>query len=110
MLNPYSRLINAITIHPKQQSDPYNDEPVESEKEKKDSPENTNTNPSASPDSSVSFITVKVRKLNSFFESFGLALQLSGTEFVCTKGDNGDVMFTDIVKMDDDSRKEEPKV
>ncbi|GJZ50342.1 MAK10-like protein [Tanacetum coccineum] len=61
--------INAITIHPKQQSDFHYDEPTESEEEENDSPENTNTNPSASPDPSVSFITVKVRKLNSFFES-----------------------------------------
>nr|GEV53673.1 protein kinase-like domain, concanavalin A-like lectin/glucanase domain protein [Tanacetum cinerariifolium] len=33
----------------------------------------------------------------------------SGTEFVCTKGDDGDVMFIEIVKKDDGSRKEEPK-
>nr|GEY71703.1 MAK10-like protein [Tanacetum cinerariifolium] len=58
--------INAITIHPKQQSDPHNDEPAESGEEEKDSPENTNTNPSASPDPSVSFITKKImrRKLD----------------------------------------------
>ncbi|GJR35609.1 hypothetical protein Tco_1211293 [Tanacetum coccineum] len=49
--------INAITIHPKQQSDSHDDEPAESEEEEKDSPENTDTNPSASPDLSVSFIT-----------------------------------------------------
>nr|GEU77515.1 MAK10-like protein [Tanacetum cinerariifolium] len=30
-------------------------------------------------------------------------------EFVCTKGDDGDVMFIEIVKTNDDSRKEEPK-
>ncbi|GJY27021.1 hypothetical protein Tco_0401747 [Tanacetum coccineum] len=65
--------INAITIHPKQQSDSHDDEPTESEEEEKDSPENTNTNPSASPDPPFSFITEKVRKLNSFFESLGLA-------------------------------------
>ncbi|GKA89017.1 hypothetical protein Tco_0810829 [Tanacetum coccineum] len=44
--------------------------------------ENTNTNPSASPDPFVLFITEKVR-------------------------DNGDVMFIKIVKKNDDSRKEE---
>ncbi|GJY11657.1 hypothetical protein Tco_0380966 [Tanacetum coccineum] len=65
--------INAITIHPKQQSDSHDDEPTESEEEEKDSPENTNTNPSASPDPSISFITEKVRKLNLFFKSLGLA-------------------------------------
>nr|GEU54375.1 MAK10-like protein [Tanacetum cinerariifolium] len=78
--------INAITIHPKKQSDSHNDESTESEEEEKDGLENTNTNPSASPDPSVS------------------------TEFVCTKGDDGDVMFIEIVKKNDDPRKEEPKV
>ncbi|GJX03049.1 hypothetical protein Tco_0188965 [Tanacetum coccineum] len=52
-------LINAVTIHPKKQSDSHNDEPAESEEEEKDIPENTNTNPFASPDPSVSFITDK---------------------------------------------------
>ncbi|GKE83259.1 hypothetical protein Tco_1553259, partial [Tanacetum coccineum] len=82
---------------------------VESEEEEKDSPENTNTNPFASPDPSVSFITEKIRKLNSFFKSLGLAPYLSGIEFVCAKRDDGDVMFIEIVKKNDDSRKEEPK-
>ncbi|GJU92708.1 retrotransposon ORF1 [Tanacetum coccineum] len=58
------------------------DTPVESEEEEKDSLENTNTNSSTSHDPSVSFITEKVR-------------------------DDGDVMFIEIVKKDDDSRKEE---
>ncbi|GKD84445.1 hypothetical protein Tco_1355599 [Tanacetum coccineum] len=71
--------INAITIHPKQQIDSHDDEPAESEEGEKDSPENTNINPSALPDPSVSFITEKVRKLNSYLESLGLAPQLSGT-------------------------------
>ncbi|GKC34405.1 MAK10-like protein [Tanacetum coccineum] len=71
--------INAITIHPKQQSDSHDDEPAESEEGEKDSPENTNTNPFASPDPSVS------------------------------KGDDGDVMFIEIVKKGDDSRKDEPE-
>ncbi|GJX79701.1 hypothetical protein Tco_0327850 [Tanacetum coccineum] len=102
-------LINAVTIHPNQQSNFYDDEPVESEEEEKDSPKNTNTNPSASPDPSVLFITEKVRKLNSFFESLGLAPQLSCTEFVCTKGDDGDVIFIEIVKKNGDSCKEEPE-
>ncbi|GKB59999.1 MAK10-like protein [Tanacetum coccineum] len=101
--------INAIKIHLKQQSDSYDDEPTESGEEEKDSPENTNTNPSASLDPSVLFITDKVHKLNSFFKSLGLAPQLSSTEFVCTKEDDGDVMFIEIVKKNDDSRKEEPK-
>ncbi|GKE74231.1 hypothetical protein Tco_1536272 [Tanacetum coccineum] len=101
--------INAVTIHPKQQSDSHDDEPVESEEEKKDRPENTNTNPSALPDLSVSFIIEKVRKLNSSFESLGFVTQLSGTELVCTKGDDGDVMFIEIVQKHDNSRNKEPE-
>ncbi|GKD96273.1 hypothetical protein Tco_1380170 [Tanacetum coccineum] len=101
--------INTITIHPKLQSNSHNDKPEENEGEEKNSREDINTNPSTPPDPSVSFITKKVLKLKSFFESLGLALQLSGTEFVCTKGDDGDVMFIEIVKKNDDSQKEEPE-
>ncbi|GJW44484.1 hypothetical protein Tco_0073283 [Tanacetum coccineum] len=56
--------INAVTIHPKQQSDSHDNEPTKSEEEEKDSLENTNTNPSASHDPSVSFITEKIVKKN----------------------------------------------
>nr|GEX13274.1 hypothetical protein [Tanacetum cinerariifolium] len=72
-------------------------------------PENIDTNTSTPPDPSVSFITKKVLKLNSFFESLGLVPYLSGTKFVCTKGDDDEIMFIEIVKKDDDSRKEEPE-
>ncbi|GJU64798.1 hypothetical protein Tco_1246633 [Tanacetum coccineum] len=100
--------INSITIHPKQQSDFQDDEPAESEEEEKDSLENTNTNPSASLDPSVLFIIEKFR--NQFiFQIAWLGPKLSGIKFVCTKGDDGDVMFIEIVKKTDDSRKEEPK-
>ncbi|GJU58242.1 hypothetical protein Tco_1236008 [Tanacetum coccineum] len=79
--------INAVTIHPKQQSDSHDSEPAESEEEENDSPDNTNTNPFASPDPS-----------------------LSGTELVSTKEDDGDVMFIEIVQKHDNSRDKEPKV
>ncbi|GKD04280.1 hypothetical protein Tco_1179254 [Tanacetum coccineum] len=36
-------------------------------------------------------------------------LKDEGEEFVCTKGDDGDVMFTEIVKKNNDSCNEEPK-
>ncbi|GJY51660.1 hypothetical protein Tco_0442507 [Tanacetum coccineum] len=72
-------------------------------------PENIHVNPSFHARPSISFITKKVLKLDSFFESFGLVPQSSNTELVCIKGDDGDVMFIKIVKMNDDSRKEEPK-
>nr|GEY97023.1 hypothetical protein [Tanacetum cinerariifolium] len=96
--------INTITIH---QSDPCNDKPKEEEKERKDDPENKNTNPSPLSNPSVLFITEKVHKLNSFFESLGLVPQTSNTEIVCTKRDNGDIMFIEIIKQDDDSHIEE---
>ncbi|GJU64087.1 hypothetical protein Tco_1245922 [Tanacetum coccineum] len=76
--------INAITIHPKQQSESHDDKPEENEEEENDNPENIHVNPSVPPDPSISFITKKVLKLNSFFESLGLT--------------------------NDDSHKEEPKV
>ncbi|GJX70918.1 hypothetical protein Tco_0308089 [Tanacetum coccineum] len=56
--------INAITIHPKQQNDSHDDKPAKSEEEEKDSLENTNTNPSASLDPSISFIIDKIVKKN----------------------------------------------
>nr|GEW32271.1 hypothetical protein [Tanacetum cinerariifolium] len=101
--------INTITIHLKQQSGSHDDKPKENEGEEKNNQEDINTNPSTPPDSSISFITKKVLKLNSFFESLSLAPKLSGIEFVYTKEDNGDVMFIEIVEKNDDSCKEEPE-
>ncbi|GJS25600.1 hypothetical protein Tco_0454232 [Tanacetum coccineum] len=98
------------TIHPKQQYNPHNDKPEKEEQEEKDDPENIKTNPSSPPDPSVAFITEKVHKLNSFFKSLGLVPQSSNTEFVCTKGDDDDVMFIEIIKLNDDSHVEEPEV
>nr|GEV46792.1 MAK10-like protein [Tanacetum cinerariifolium] len=64
--------INTITIHPKQQSDSHDDIPEKNEEEEKDNPKYIDTNPPKPTDPSVSFITKKVLKLNSFFESLGL--------------------------------------
>ncbi|GJS43047.1 hypothetical protein Tco_0568090 [Tanacetum coccineum] len=102
--------ITAVTICPKQSNESQNSKPVEEEREEKDNPENINTNPSSPPDLSVSFVTEIVRQLNLFFESLGLVPQLSDTEFVCTKRDDSDVMFIEIIKKNDDSREEEPEV
>ncbi|GJY40196.1 MAK10-like protein [Tanacetum coccineum] len=90
-------LINAIIIHPKQQSDSHDDITKENEDEEKDNPKNIHANPSTPPDLYVSFITEKVLKLNSLFESLGLVPQSSNTELVCTKRDDVDVMFIEIV-------------
>ncbi|GJU00883.1 hypothetical protein Tco_1111221 [Tanacetum coccineum] len=102
--------INAIIIHPKQQSESRDDKPEENVEEEKDNPENIHANPFAPPDPSIPFIIEKLLKLNSFFESLRLVPQSSSIELICTKGDDGDVMFIEIVKKYDDSHKEEPNI
>ncbi|GJV49416.1 hypothetical protein Tco_1439628 [Tanacetum coccineum] len=77
---------------------------------KEGQPKNIDTNPSPPPDPSVLLITEKVHKLNSFFESLGLVPQSSNIEIVYTKGDDNDIMFTKIIKQDDDLHIEEPEV
>ncbi|GJV53712.1 hypothetical protein Tco_1449453 [Tanacetum coccineum] len=99
----------AVTIHPKQKSESLDDKPEENREEEKKNLENIHANPFAPPDPSILFITEIVLKLNSFFESLGLVPQSSNTKLVCTKGDDDDVMYIEIVKTDDDSHKEEPK-
>ncbi|GJX78298.1 hypothetical protein Tco_0325109 [Tanacetum coccineum] len=99
--------INVITICPKQPDISRNNNPRGEEQEEKDNPENINTNPSSLPDPSVSFVTEKVHKLNSFLESFSLVPQSPDTKFVCIKKDDGDVMFIEIIKKYIDSREEE---
>ncbi|GJV63691.1 hypothetical protein Tco_1474519 [Tanacetum coccineum] len=105
--NPKLSSINAITIHSEKQSDSYEKE-KENEEEGKDSPENIHVNPSTPPDLSVAFITEKVLKFNSFLESLGLVLQSSDTEVVCTKGDDGEVMFIELIRNNNDSSEGEP--
>ncbi|GJU08921.1 hypothetical protein Tco_1125351 [Tanacetum coccineum] len=65
--------INAIIIHPKQQSDSRDNRTEENEEEETKNAENIHVNPPTPPDPSVSFITEKVLKLNSFFESLRFA-------------------------------------
>ncbi|GKB33685.1 hypothetical protein Tco_0873086 [Tanacetum coccineum] len=102
-------------IYPKKQSKPHDDKPRENEisktgatdedhhamvkvesEHKKSEEEEGNTENIKSPsqsDPSISFITKRVRKLNSFLESSSLVPQSFDTKFVCTKGDDGDIMF-----------------
>ncbi|GJQ94188.1 hypothetical protein Tco_0005327 [Tanacetum coccineum] len=102
--------IKAIIIHSEKQSDSYDEKAKENDKKEKNSPENKHDNPLAPPDPSVTFVTKKVLKFNSFFESLGLVPSSSNTELICTKEENSDVMFIKIVLKDDNSRKEEPEV
>ncbi|GJQ91954.1 hypothetical protein Tco_0003093 [Tanacetum coccineum] len=99
--------INAITIHTEQQSAFHNDREKEN-KEEEGNLENIHVNPPTPPDPSVTFITEKVLKFNSFFESLELVPPSSNTELVCTKEEDGHVMFIEIVPKDDHYRKEEP--
>ncbi|GJT28192.1 hypothetical protein Tco_0908467 [Tanacetum coccineum] len=100
--------INTITIFPKKQNKSYGDKSKEEARKEEGSPKNINTTPPSPPDPSISFITEKVRKLNSFLESSGLVPQSSDTKFICTK-DDGDVMFIKIIKEYDDSHEEGPE-
>ncbi|GJU43777.1 hypothetical protein Tco_1201043 [Tanacetum coccineum] len=112
--------INAITMCFKQPNKSHNDQPQDHDtvaeeckmleekgKEDKGDPENINTNPPLPPDSSISFITKIVCNLNSFLESLNLVPRSSDVKFVCTKDNDGDVMFIEIIKNYDDSFEEE---
>ncbi|GKD29158.1 hypothetical protein Tco_1239936, partial [Tanacetum coccineum] len=97
--------INVITIHPKQQSDSH-DITKENKEEERGCLENHPDSPTP-PDPSILFITKKVPKFNSLFESLRLVPSPPNAELVCTKEEDGDVMFIKIILKDDNSRKEE---
>ncbi|GJU15179.1 hypothetical protein Tco_1143145 [Tanacetum coccineum] len=101
--------INAITICLKQPNEPQNNELEREDREERSNPENIDTTLPAPHDPSISFITEKVRKLNSFLESSSWVPQSSDTEIVCTKEVNGEVMFIDIIRKNDDSLEEGPE-
>nr|GEV40634.1 retrotransposon Orf1 [Tanacetum cinerariifolium] len=61
----------------------------------------------STPDPSISFITEKFCKLKSFLESLNLVSRSFDVKFVCTKENDGDVMFFEIIKKYDDSSEEE---
>ncbi|GJU91894.1 hypothetical protein Tco_1304317 [Tanacetum coccineum] len=94
--------------HMEQQSTSYNNGEKENKKEE-DNSENIHVNTPTPPDPSVTFITEKVLKFNSFFESLGLVPSSSNTELICTKEEDGDVMFIEIIPKDYNSCKEEPE-
>ncbi|GJX48103.1 hypothetical protein Tco_0273293 [Tanacetum coccineum] len=64
---------------------------------------------STPPDPSIAFITEKVLKFNSLFELLGWVPPSPNAELVCTKEEDGDVMFIEIIPKDDNSHKEEPE-
>ncbi|GJR44281.1 MAK10-like protein [Tanacetum coccineum] len=111
--NPEQAFVEYASSHtdeagvcPKQTNKLRNDKSEGEDREEEINSENINTTPSSPHDPSISFIMKKVRKLNSFFESLDLVPKSSDTEFVCTKGDDGDVMFIERVRKDDDPHDE----
>ncbi|GJX97996.1 hypothetical protein Tco_0355015 [Tanacetum coccineum] len=91
-----------------QRNKPQNDKSEGEDREDRSNPENIDTTPPSPHDPSNLFITKKVCKLDSFLESSDLVPQSPDTKIVCTKGDDGDVMFIEIIRKNDDSREEGP--
>ncbi|GJS57325.1 hypothetical protein Tco_0652109, partial [Tanacetum coccineum] len=108
MTNKIDTVLKAITDQ-RAGALPSDTKAKENEEEEKNSLENIHVNPSTPPNPSVAFITKKVLKFNSFFESLGLVPQSSDTKVVCIKGDNGEVMFIELIGKNDDSNEEEPE-
>ncbi|GJX75233.1 hypothetical protein Tco_0313828 [Tanacetum coccineum] len=99
--------INAITIHPKQPEGSQVNRPDEGHEEE-DNLGNTNSNPHPQPDPLASITAEQVRKLNSMLESLGLVPQSSNMKFVCSKEDDGEVMFIEIIRDEDGPQNEGP--
>ncbi|GKD92207.1 hypothetical protein Tco_1372044, partial [Tanacetum coccineum] len=76
-LNHVQGSINTIIIHSEKQSDSYDENAKENEKEEKD--------------------------------TLGLVPRSSNTEVICTKGDDGEVMFIELIRKNDDSSEGEPE-
>ncbi|GKA31186.1 hypothetical protein Tco_0717491 [Tanacetum coccineum] len=69
---------------------------------------NINSNPHPQPDPLASITTEQVQKLNLMLESLGLVPQSSNTKFVCTKEDDGEILFIEIIRDDDEPQNESP--
>ncbi|GKE81523.1 hypothetical protein Tco_1551523, partial [Tanacetum coccineum] len=67
---------------------------------------NTSSNPHPQPNSLAFITTEQVQKLNSMLESLGLVPQSSSMKFVCSKEDDGEVMFIEIIRDDDEPQNE----
>ncbi|GJU89757.1 hypothetical protein Tco_0300544 [Tanacetum coccineum] len=98
--------INAIIIYPKQPDESQVNEPKVEQEEH--NPEETNSSPHPQPDPLASIATKQVQKLNLMLESLGLVPQSSNTKFVCSKEDDGEVMFIEIIRDDDEPQNEDP--
>ncbi|GJV56721.1 hypothetical protein Tco_1457726 [Tanacetum coccineum] len=117
MTNKIDTMLKAITDRmagtlpsDTQPNKPQNDESEGEDREERSNPENIDITPPSPHDPSISFITEKVRKLNSFLESSGLVPQTSDAGIVCTNRDDGDVMFIEIIRKNDVSREKDLKM
>ncbi|GJY94961.1 MAK10-like protein [Tanacetum coccineum] len=69
-------------------------------------PNDTNSNPQPQLNPFASIATEQVRKLNSMLKSLGFVPQSSNTKLVCTKEDDGEVMFIEIIRDKDEPQNE----
>ncbi|GKD31476.1 hypothetical protein Tco_1242254 [Tanacetum coccineum] len=83
--------LNTITIYPKQ----YKESQVNGPKVDLEEDNSGDTNPFAS------ITTKQVQKLKSMLESLELVPQSSNTKFYCSKEDDGEVIFIDIIRDDE---------
>ncbi|GKC66311.1 hypothetical protein Tco_1098909 [Tanacetum coccineum] len=97
--------VNTIIIHPKQPKESQVNRPKVDLEE--DNSGDTNSNPHPQPNPFASISTKQVRKLNSMLESLRLVPQSSNTKFICSKEDDGEVMFIEIIR-DDEPQNEDP--
>ncbi|GJV86462.1 MAK10-like protein [Tanacetum coccineum] len=100
-------LPNDTVKNPKLGTHPVSTEEVE-EEERENTKNHSDT--STPPNPSISFLTKKVLKFSSLFKSLGLVLSSPNVELVCTKEEDGDVMFIEIIPKDDDPHEEGPAV
>ncbi|GKE55188.1 hypothetical protein Tco_1490344 [Tanacetum coccineum] len=105
--HPNLSSINATTIHPKQPEESQVNEP-DIGQEEKGNLGNINSNLHPQPDPLSYIATEQVRKLNSMLESLGLVPQSSNTKFICSKEDDGEVMFIEIIRDDDEPQNKDP--
>nr|GEY56698.1 zinc finger, CCHC-type [Tanacetum cinerariifolium] len=99
--------INIIIIHHKQPEESQVNKSDVGQEEKR-TLGNTNSNSHPQPDLLASITTEQVRKLNSMLESLGLVPRCPNSKFVCSKEDDGEVIFIEIIQDDDEPQNKGP--
>nr|GEX89796.1 xylulose kinase-1 [Tanacetum cinerariifolium] len=93
--------IHAIKIHPKQPEESQVKEPEAGQAEKGNLG-NFNSNPHSQPDPLASITIEQVRKLNLMLELLRLVPQSPNMKYVCSKKNDGEVMFIEIIRDHDE--------